>query len=48
MHEDKDPYAHRQHNDRDPELNVRENAAPYSRQAAVFIMHTGSLTLEVT
>jgi hypothetical protein len=40
MHEDQQPYAHRQHNDGDPELNVSQNAAPYSGLPTVLTMHT--------
>jgi hypothetical protein len=45
MHEDKDAYAHYQHYDGDPELNVSQNAAPYSRLAVMLIMHTNPCSL---
>jgi hypothetical protein len=49
MHEDQQPYTHHQHNDGDPELNVSQNAPPYSRLAAMITLHTNSYWgLEVT
>jgi hypothetical protein len=49
MHEDQQPYTHHQHGEGDPELNVSQNAAPYSRLATKLIMHTNPcLDLEVT
>jgi hypothetical protein len=42
MHEDQQPDAHYQHNHGNPELNVSQNAAPYSRLATMLIMHTNS------
>jgi hypothetical protein len=40
MHDDQQPYTHHQHNDGNPELNVSQNAPPYSRPAPVLTMHT--------
>jgi hypothetical protein len=39
MHEDQQPYTHHQHGDGNPELNVSQNAAPYSRLASVLTLH---------
>ena len=39
MHEDQQPYTHPKHNDGDPELNVSQNAPPYSGLVSVLTIH---------
>jgi hypothetical protein len=39
MHDDQQPYTHHEHYDGNPELDVSQNASPYSRLVPMLTIH---------